>query len=310
MPAVRGHFLKLREEHMKNKKTGAVKLAPYCYITPITLILVVFVIGSVIVSIALGFTKYNILTPPDFRGLDNYTRLMRDARFLKALKNTLKLIVLIVPLQMLGGIIVSVFLVANRHKFLGKAAASVIFIPFLCSNAVVGVVWRELLNGKIPVVEKLFGLFKIEPSMLLGDAKAALIVVGLVAVWKWMGYYTVIYSSGLLGISDTYYEAARVDGAGKIRSFFMITLPLLKPTIILALFLSVTTSMRNFELIFNLTGGGPNNATTDLVMYAYTLCFKSNSAGYSMAVSNVLFLVVLVIALLQQRMMRREASEI
>ena len=264
-----------------------------------------------LISLTLAFTKYNIITPPVFRGIDNYTRLLGDAKFLKALGNTLKLLVYIVPLQMVSGILVSVFLLATRKRLLGKIANCVIFIPFLCSNAVVGVVWRQLLNGKIPPVEWFFGLFGIEPSMLLGDSKTALITVAMVAIWKWMGYYSVIYLSGLMSIPTTCYEAARVDGAGKIRCFFSITLPMLKPTIILTLFLCVTTSLRNFELIFNLTGGGPNNATTDLVMYAYTLCFRTSaSAGYAMAVSNVLFVVVLIIGLMQQRLLRRDASEL
>lgn len=293
------------------RKTGIKKIEPYLYITPITLILVLFVVGSVLISITLAFTKYNIITPPDFRGIDNYTRLLDDSKFIKALGNTLKLLIYIVPLQMVSGILMAVFLQANRKRVLGKIANCVIFIPFLCSNAVVGVVWRQLLNGKIPPVEWLFGLFGVEPSMLLGDAETALFGVAMVAVWKWMGYYTVIYLSGLMSIPETCYEAAKVDGAGKLRCFFSITLPMMKPTIMLTLFLCVTTALRNFELIFNLTGGGPNNATTDLVMYAYTLCFRSgSSAGYAMAVSNVLFVIVLIIGLMQQRLLRRETSEL
>ena len=309
MPTFCGHFFIL-DVKMK-RKTGIKKIEPYLYITPITLILVLFVVGSVLISITLAFTKYNIITPPDFRGIDNYTRLLDDSKFIKALGNTLKLLIYIVPLQMVSGILMAVFLQANRKRVLGKIANCVIFIPFLCSNAVVGVVWRQLLNGKIPPVEWLFGLFGVEPSMLLGDAETALFVVAMVAVWKWMGYYTVIYLSGLMSIPETCYEAAKVDGAGKLRCFFSITLPMMKPTIILTLFLCVTTALRNFELIFNLTGGGPNNATTDLVMYAYTLCFRSgSSAGYAMAVSNVLFVIVLIIGLMQQRLLRRETSEL
>lgn len=285
-------------------------LVPYCYITPITLILLLFVVGSVIISIALGFTKYNIMTDPVYRGLYNYRRLAQDSKFVKALGNTMKLMVIIVPLQTLLGIVMSNFLVANRNRLLGKLANSIVFIPVLCSNAVVGVVWRELLNGKLPVVEKLFGIFGVEPSMLLGDAKTALLMVGLISVWKSMGYYVVIYSSGLLGISDTFYEAAKVDGAGKWTCFFKITMPMLKPTIILAVFLSITNSLQCFDLIFNLTGGGPNNASTTLVVYAYSQCFSSGAAGYAMAISNVLFFVILLVALLQRGFMKREASEI
>lgn len=285
-------------------------MSPYGYITPITLILTLFVVGSVIISIVLGFTKYNILTPPTFQGLDNYTRIIGDSRFIKALKNTLELIVLIVPLQMASGILLSIFLVANRRRILGKLANCMIFIPVVCADSVVGVVWRELLNGKLPAIEGFFGLFGIEPSLLLGDAKTALIVVGLITVWKYTGYYVVIYSSGLLSIPDTYYEAAKVDGAGTWQRFRLITFPLLKPTIILAVFLSLTNSLRCFDVIFNLTGGGPNHSTTTLVLYAYTSCFGSSKAGYAMAISNVLFILVLVIAFAQRKFMRREFSEV
>lgn len=295
---------------MEKRKKGWSKAAPYFYITPIALILLLFVIGSVIISLVLGFTKYNIITPPEFNGFDNYIRLASDSKFTKALFNTLKLIVLIVPVQTVLGIAVSVFLVANRERFLGKVANGIIFIPVLCADAVVGVVWRELLNGHFPAVESVFGIFGLDPSLLLGSSKTALVVVAMVAVWKYMGYFCVIYSSGLLGIPDTYYEAARVDGAGKFRCFFGITLPMLKPTIIMAVFLSLTQSLRCFDLIFNLTGGGPNNSTTTLVLYAYNSCFGSSKAGYAMALSNALFVVVLLIVLLQSRMMRREASEI
>lgn len=293
-----------------NKKKNISKVMPYCYITPITLILVVFVVASVVISLVLSFTKYNIMTPPSFYGVKNYIRLLDDAKFLKALKNTIKLMFMIVPLQTVLAVILSVFLVANRQKVLGKLANSIIFVPVLCSNAVVGVVWRELLNGKFWFMENFFGLFGIEPSMLIGDAKTSLIVVAAVAIWKSMGYYVVIYSSGLLGISNTYYEAAKVDGAGTVRRFLSITMPLLKPTIILAVFLAITSSLQCFDLIFTMTGGGPNNSSTTLVVYAYSLCFGSSAAGYAMAISNVLFVVILVIALLQRGLMRREASEI
>ena len=181
---------------------------------------------------------------------------------------------------------------------------------FACSGAVVGVVWKEFLNGGNQALEAFFGLFHVNPAMFLGDAATALVTVGLIAVWKDIGYYAVIYSSGLLSISDTYYEAAKVDGAGVVKRFFTITLPLLKPTIILVFFLSVTTSFKILDLIITMTGGGPNNASTTLVLYAYTLCFRGGNAGFAMAISNVLLLITMGFALLQRRWIRKEASEI
>ena len=183
---------------MRNGTSKLKKIVPYLYITPISLILFVFVIGSVVISIVLGFTKYNIIVEPVFQGMENYRRLMEDVKFMKAVKNTFKLAIMIVPFQVMISLLASIIIHANRKRFLGKLANMIVFIPVLCSNAVVGVVWRELLNGKVPVVEWFFGLFGMDPAMFLGNAKTALIVVAMVAVWKMVGYYVVIFSSGLL----------------------------------------------------------------------------------------------------------------
>ena len=191
---------------MRNGTSKLKKIVPYFYITPISLILFVFVIGSVVISIVLGFTKYNIIVEPVFQGMENYRRLMEDVKFMKAVKNTFKLAIMIVPFQVMISLLASIIIHANRKRFLGKLANMIVFIPVLCSNAVVGVVWRELLNGKVPVVEWFFGLCGMDPAMFLGNAKTALIVVAMVAVWKMVGYYMVIFSSGLLSIPESCYE--------------------------------------------------------------------------------------------------------
>ena len=125
-----------------------------------------------------------------------------------------------------------------------------------------------------------------------------------------MGYYMIIALSALMSISDNYYEAARVDGANTWQLFSRITVPLLKPTLILNAFLATVSSMQIFDMVYTMTGGGPSMSTTTLVMYAYQLTFKGSKAGYAMTVSNVLMGIVLIIVLFQQRFMKREASEI
>lgn len=291
------------------KKNGRAAAA-YGYIAPITLILTVFVGVSVILSIVLSFTKYNILTPPEFNGLDNYTRLLTDKKFLTALLNSLKIMVYVVPLQTVLAIGLSAVIAARRHTWLGKLANVIIFIPVLSSNAVVGTIWKAILNGHVEAVEKFFSLFGIDCSMLLGDAHTALVTVAMVSVWKHLGYYCVLYISALINIPDSYYEAAKVDGAGMWGRFFYITLPMLKPTTILTVFLGITTSLQCFDIIYNLTGGGPAMGTTTLVFYAYDLCYKSARAGYAMTVSNMLFLLILITAVAQKKLMRRDVSEI
>lgn len=297
-------------EVLMNKKKRNCQLSAYGYITPILMIMIVFLGVSVLMSVVLSFTKYNILTPPQFNELDNYTRMLTDKKFVKALMNTLKIMVYIVPLQTVISLLVSVVIASKRNTWLGKLANIVIFIPVLSSNAVVGTVWKAILNGHIEVVEKFFAFFGINCSMLLGDADSALLTVAMVSIWKNVGYYAVLYISALINISDHYYEAAKVDGAGRISRFFYVTLPMLKPTTILVVFLGVTTSLQCFDIIYNLTGGGPAMGTTTLVFYVYDLCFKSGRAGYAMSVSNMLFLLILITVVAQRRMMRKDASEI
>ena len=300
----------LRIEVLMNKKKRNCQLSAYGYITPILLIMIVFLGVSVLMSVVLSFTKYNILTPPQFNELDNYTRMLTDKKFVKALMNTLKVMVYIVPLQTVISLLVSVVIASKRNTWLGKLANIVIFIPVLSSNAVVGTVWKAILNGHIEVVEKFFAFLGINCSMLLGDADSALLTVAMVSIWKNVGYYAVLYISALINISDHYYEAAKVHVARRISIFFYVTLPMLKPTTILVVFLGVTTSLQCFDIIYNLTGGGPAMGTTTLVFYVYDLCFKSGRAGYAMAVSNMLFLLILITVVAQRKMMRKDASEI
>lgn len=293
---------------MRKKKQQV--FAAYGYIAPIALILIVFLGVSVTMSIILSFTKYNILTPPQFNGLDNYTRMLTDKKFMKALINTLKIMIYVVPLQTVTAIGVGVLIAARKNTWLGKLANIVIFIPVLSSNAVVGTIWKAILNGHVGVVEKIFAVFGIDCSMLLGDAATALLTVAMVSVWKNMGYYAVLYISALISIPDSYYEAAKVDGAGRWARFRYITLPMLKPTTIMTIFLGITTSLQCFDIIYNLTGGGPAMGTTTLVFYAYDLCYKSARAGYAMSVSNMLFVLILITAVAQRKLMKREVSEI
>ncbi len=292
------------------KKKGLSVLAPYLYIAPISLILLTFVAGSLIIAIGFSFTKYNIITPAQFNGLYNYQKLFHDTKLRLSIMNTLKITVIVVPLQVLCSTLFAVLISSRQNTILGKLAKAAIFIPVLSSSAVVGTVWKAILNGGNPAVKTIFGIFGIDPTMLLGSSKTAIVTVALLMVWKGMGYYMIIALSSLMSISGSYYEAARVDGASTWDLLTKITLPLMKPTIIMNTFLATISSMQVFDLVYTMTGGGPSMSTTTLVMYAYQLTFKNAKSGYAMAVSNVLMLIILIIVLFQQRFIKRDASEI
>ena len=295
---------------MKKKKNILSVLSPYAYITPISLILLTFVAGSLIIAICFSFTKYNIITPAKFNGLFNYQKLLRDNKLRQCIMNTIKITIMAVPLQILTSTVLAALIASRKDTVIGKFAKAALFIPVLSSNAVVGTIWKAILNGGHPAVKILFGLLGLDPTMLLGDSTSAIVTLSMIIVWKSMGYYMIITLSSLMSIPVNYYEAARADGANSWNIFSRITLPLLKPTIILNTFLAIISSMQVFDIVYTMTGGGPSMSTTTMVMYAYQLTFKGGKAGYAMTVSNVLMLMVLVIVLFQQRFMKREASEI
>ena len=236
--------------------------------------------------------------------------MFRDKVLGQCIINTLKIAAIVVPLEVTISTVFAVLIASRKHTLVGKIAKAAIFIPVLSSSAVIGTVWSTILNSGAPAIKSIFGIFGIDPTMLLGSSETAFVTVACIVVWKGLGYYMIIAMSALTGISDSYYEAAKVDGANAWDCFTKITLPLLKPTIIMNIFLSSISAMQIFDMVYTMTGGGPSMSTTTLSMYAYQLTFKGGKAGYAMAVSNVLMLMVLVIVGFQRRFIKREASEI
>ena len=285
-------------------------IRPYVYIFPIVAILFVFVGVSLVIGIHYSLMKYNLIGVPKWGGLYNYKKMFDDTKLHQAMLTTGMLILIVVPAQIIVSTCLATLIAKKRHTFLGKMAKVAIFIPVLSSSAVVGTVWKAILNGNHPMIERIFHLFGVESNMLLGNSKTALLTVACIVVWKSMGYYMILTLSAVLSISDHYYEAAKIDGANELFLFIKITLPMLKPTIILNFFLAIASGMQVFDIVYTMTGGGPSMSTTTLVMYLYDLAFKNGKAGYAMAVSNVFFLVIIAVIVLQRGLMKREVSEL
>ena len=298
----------------RNKKQIMQKITrhmtPYAYILPIVAILFVFIGISLILGIRYSFTRYNLIGTPQWEGLYNYKKMLSDKKLHQAMTTTFFMVIIIVPLQLVLSTCFATLIAKKRNTLLGKLAKAAIFIPVLSSSAVVGTVWKAILNGNNAMINGIFNFFGLEPNMLLGSSKTALVTVACIVVWKSMGYYTILTLSAILSISDHYYEAAKIDGANGFFLFTKITLPMLKPAIILNLFLSIASGMQIFDLVYTLTGGGPSMSTTTIVMYLYNLTFKNGKAGYAMAVSNIFFLIVVGIIVLQRGFMKKEVSEL
>lgn len=282
---------------------------PYLFILPIGITLLVFTVIPFFISFGLSFTKYNIMNPPTFNGLYNYRKLLEDEQLRIAIKNTLIYAALVVPIKTLLALILATMVVKKGNRPVSRFAKAVFFIPYLTSASVIGVVWKQMLNSDIAAVDWFFSLFGLNASTLLGSSSTALATLAGIAIWKDVGYSMIFYVAALMDVPKSYYEAAQVDGANGWQEFFRISLPMVKPTTVLLVFMGITGSFQVFDLIYTLTGGGPGFSTTTIVMYAYNLNFKSNNAGYAMAVSNVLLLIVAVLSILQRKMVARENLE-
>lgn len=294
----------------KNKKINLSKLKPYGYILPLGIILFSFYIIPIIMSIYFSFRKYNIMSSSTFTGFDNYKRLLQDKVFIDAIKNTIIITLVVVPVQTILSLMMAVWLVSKKESKIARFVRGVVFIPVISSMILIGIVWRVMLNSDMSPINYIMSRFFNVSANWLGNPKTALPTLMAIAIWKNIGYFIVIYIAALMDIPSSYYEASKVDGANKFQEFFHITLPLLKPTTIMVVFLGTIWSFQIFDLVYTLTGGGPGTTTMTLVMHIYNLSFKEFNAGYAMTVANVLFFIVALMTIIQRKFLRREESSI
>ncbi|SHJ58822.1 carbohydrate ABC transporter permease [Tepidibacter formicigenes] len=284
------------------------KLSIYGYIFPLGILLTSFYVIPIIMSIYFSFTKYNIMSPAKFIGIKNYLNLGKDRMFIASLKNTFQFTIVVVPLQTLFSLIMAVWLTNREKSKLTELVKGVMFIPVISSMILIGIVWRILLNGDTSPLNSIFTFIGLNPPNWIGNIKTALPTLMMIAIWKNTGYFMVIYIAGIMDIPKSYYESAKVDGASKWQEFWYITVPLLKPTTILVVFLGFIWSFQMFDLVYTLTGGGPGVATMTMVLHIYNLAFKQFNFGYAMAVANVLFFIIAVISILQKKFLKKDQS--
>lgn len=298
----------MKESKRNNKLSNLRKHKAYLYILPLGILLFSFYVLPIFMSIYFSFTKYNIMTPSEFIGLENYKKLLTDRTFITSIWNTLKFALIVVPIQTFLAIVLAVWINSRKKTLIGKFAKAVIFIPVIASMISIGVIWKAILSGSDSPVNQLLNMLNLGPFNFLGDVSLSLYTLMAINIWKNVGYFMVIYMAALMDIPETYYEAARVDGANKVQQFWGITLPLLKPATVMVVFLGSIWSLQVFDLVYSLTGGGPGLSTMTMVMYAYNLNFKNFNSGYAMAVANVLLLIIVLITIVQKKLLRKDNS--
>lgn len=275
----------------------------YLFIAPSMLVIAVFVIGPIFQAFWMSLHDWSFLAPAKpFVGLDNYRELARDDRFWNALKVTAVYTLGSVPIQI--GLALAIALALNERLRAVTWFRAAFYFPVISSLAVMAIVWSFLLDPDIGLLSYWFARVGIGPTDWLQSTTWALPAVIGVGIWKNLGFTMVILLAGLQGISETYYEAASIDGAGRLARFRDITLPGLRQTMLFVTVIGVIASLQAFDQVYVMTRGGPLFTTETLVTYMYHQAFDLFRMGYAASIAWVLFVIIMAGSAVQLRLFR------
>lgn len=269
-------------------------LAAYLFLAPDTLGLMIFVGLPMVLALVIGFFDVNGFGTFSFVGFANYQRMAADPLFWQCLRVTGLYVVLLVPALYVSGL--GLALLVQRTNRFNTVMRSMFFAPQMVSLVVIAVIWQLMSADKVGVIARLFSFFGLGGVSILGNPAFALYTVVVISVWFLMGFYMLIFLGGLQDIPKEYYEAARIDGATPVQSFWNITFPMLRPTSFFVLLVSIVAAVAGsqaFDLIYVMTKGGPANSTQVIIVYIYQQAFQYSAFGYAAAMASILVVILL-----------------
>jgi ABC-type sugar transport system permease subunit len=273
-------------------------------VSPYLLFLAVFVAFPVLFCFFLTFHKWNIISPMTFIGVDNYNRLLHDRLFWKSIGNTLKFLMLHIPLQLVVSLGLA-YLLDQKLKAVAFFRAC-FFMPVIISGVVVTIMWQQLLGNDFGMINRVLQFFGMHKVGWLVDPDVAIYSIALMATWKNLGLYVILFLVGLQTVPQQYYEAARMEGATKWQQFYHITLPILNPTIFMVVILSTIGGFSLFIEPYVMTGGGPLNTTLSAVLYIYKQAFEYYNMGYSSTLGFVFAFLIMTVVVIQKKLIEKE----
>lgn len=301
-------FSKKIGEEMENIKKywNNPSRSAYVFVAPSIILLLLFSVIPLVMAFGLSFFDVPItMNTAEFIGWDNFVEAFHDPRFLNSLKVTAIFTGLEVPIQVLGALIVAALISKNNKR--NKILRAVYFLPVICSATVIGIMWRMILHSNIGFITAALQTMGLGRINFMNTPGLTIFVVSFISIWRSFGISAIIYVTAIQQVSPSLYEAAEMDGAGKIRQFFHITVPSIRPTFWYILMTRFAGALQIFDIIYVTTNGGPNYTTESTVSYIYTRAFASNSSmGYASAMSVILFIVIMFITVLMYRRMNRE----
>lgn len=272
-------------------------LQAYAFLLPSFVGLLVFLILPIIAVAVLSFFNWGLIAQPTFIGLGNYSKLFGSSSFWHSLLVTFYYILLNIPMQTVFALLLALLL---NQKIPGRGIFRTLFVvPWMATAVAMGIVWQWIFDPQYGSLNSFLSLFHITGPAWLSSPGWALPAIAAVNIWQYTGYNMLFFLAGLQGIPPDFYEASSLDGAGPVRKFFTITLPLLTPTLFFVLVTDVIGSAQVFDTVYVMTQGGPGNATSVLNFTIFQQAFMFFHAGYASALSMVLFAILLIITLLQ-----------
>lgn len=286
----------------KTKRKFSIK--PYLLISPYVVYFLVFVLFPVLFSFFLTFHKWNIISPMEYTGGDNYVRMIKDRLFLKSLWNTFRFLIIHIPLQIIIALGLAVLL-NTAIKFKNFFRAS-FFLPVIISGVVVTIMWQQLYGFNSGVINRLLTGIGLGRIGWVNTEEMAMISIAIMATWKNVGLYVVLFLVGLQTVPQHYYEAAEIEGAGSWQKFWHITLPAINPTIFMVLIFSTIGGFSLFIEPYVMTGGGPLNSTLSSVLYIYKQAFEFYHMGYAATLGFAFAFIILIVVVIQKKYVEKK----
>lgn len=275
-------------------------------VTPYYIFFSLFIAYPLIFSFILVFHRWSIIGPLEWVGLGNFIELGGDPLFWKAILNTLIFILIHVPLQVSFALVLAAIL-NSRIPAKGVFRAA-FFLPVVVSGVAVTILWKQIYSTNLGILNQVLHIIGIGPIPWVTDPSWAMPSIAMMATWKNIGLYVVLFLAGLQGIPKHLYEAAEIDGANTIKKFFHITVPAINPVLIVVLILSTLGGFSLFIEPYVITGGGPMNSTLSGVLYIYRQAFSFFRMGYAATIGFALAAIVMMVIIIQRRFLEHEAN--
>ena len=274
-------------------------------ISPLVLGLGVFYFYPVFKVFFDSFHEVGAFNQTKWIGLANYEKMFQDPVMWQALGNTVKYVLIIVPSTIILALILATFL---NMGIKGRSFFRVVyFIPAITMGAAVAMIWRWMYNGDYGIINFILNKLGMESVQFLSNPSTALVSISIVSIWSTVGYNMIILLAGIQGISKSYYEAAAIDGANRVKQFFHVTLPLVTPTLFFVMITSLISTFQTFDTIYMMVNKKSlaMEATQSMVVYFYRNAFEYSKKGYASALAVFLFLIIMVITAIQMKMQKK-----